>query len=75
MQQDFYCGEACEERRSGRHNFACSKCPLDSADLLYQSFLDDHLPEDDEVFADFGLLISHHLLICVSFWGFTEAYG
>ncbi|KNG83331.1 hypothetical protein ANOM_008385 [Aspergillus nomiae NRRL 13137] len=53
-QKDFYCSQLCEDKRSGRHLFTCTKRPLTSADFLYRNIEKDRLPEEEEVCSDFG---------------------
>ncbi|OGM40065.1 hypothetical protein ABOM_011281 [Aspergillus bombycis] len=53
-QKDFYCSPLCEDKRSGRHLFTCTKRPLTSADFLYRNIEKDRLPEEEEVCSDFG---------------------
>ena len=50
----FFCSDSCQEKRSGRHLFTCSKRPLTSADRLWLSLVDDLMPQDKDVLEDFG---------------------
>ncbi|KAL8833124.1 MAG: hypothetical protein Q9170_004482 [Blastenia crenularia] len=59
--KDFFCSESCQEKRSGRHLFTCSKRPLTSADYLWKSLGEDLMPQDEDVLEDFGF---NHVLYC-----------
>ncbi|KAI8932716.1 hypothetical protein NX059_010208 [Plenodomus lindquistii] len=50
----YFCSIACQEKRSGRHLFACSKPSITSAVHLWNSLADDLLPNDEEVLDDFS---------------------
>ncbi|PGH14769.1 hypothetical protein AJ80_05813 [Polytolypa hystricis UAMH7299] len=65
----FYCSESCEEKRTGRHLFNCTKRPLTSADYLCDSVVKDMLPEDEDVLADFSFNALSSYADCPNFWG------
>ncbi|KAH7382685.1 hypothetical protein DE146DRAFT_760518 [Phaeosphaeria sp. MPI-PUGE-AT-0046c] len=52
--QDHFCSEGCEAKRYGIHLFTCSKRPLTSADYLWESLLEDLMPQEEDVLEDFG---------------------
>ena len=52
--RDFFCSNRCQEKRSGSHLFMCSKRPLNSADYLWKSLVEDLMPQDEDVLKDFG---------------------
>lgn len=49
-----YCSKYCQDQRSGRHLFTCTKRPLTSADYLLESIRQDVLPDDEDVRESFG---------------------
>ncbi|KAF2127532.1 hypothetical protein P153DRAFT_295156 [Dothidotthia symphoricarpi CBS 119687] len=49
-----FCSDDCQEKRSGRHLFTCSKRPLTSADYLWMSLTEDRMPQEEDVLEDFG---------------------
>ena len=50
----FFCSDSCQEKRSGRHLFTCSKRPLTSADYLWRSLAEDLIPKEESVLEDYG---------------------
>lgn len=52
--RDFFCSDSCQEQRSGRHLFACSKRSLTSADYLFECVMKDRIPEEEGACEDFG---------------------
>ncbi|KAF2015573.1 hypothetical protein BU24DRAFT_480328 [Aaosphaeria arxii CBS 175.79] len=52
--RDFFCSDACQQKRFDRHLFTCSERPLTTADYLWKSLAEDRMPPEDEVLEDFG---------------------
>ena len=49
-----FCSDWCQRKRSVTHLFTCSGHQLTSADYLWQSLIQDLMPEEDDVLEDFG---------------------